>query len=273
MTLYAVGDLQGNLDPLRYLLDHVGFSPTSDQLWVAGDLVNRGPQSLETLRFLYDLGSCVKPVLGNHDLHLIACAVGARTPHKNDTLDAVLAAPDCMRLIEWLLHTPLIHTEHGFTLVHAGILPSWSLTQAHRYAQEVHTWLKNPANIRAKSVASLFGDKPAIWSNTLKDNNRLRFIVNAFTRMRYCNCHGHLDFTCTAAPDQRRSKLIPWFAHPLRQTQQQPIIFGHWAALNGVTQHPNTFALDTGYVWGNRLTLLQLDTLKRFECLASKLTC
>lgn len=265
MSTYAVGDLQGCLTPLQQLLVHVEFNPDVDQLWVAGDLVNRGPQSLEVLRFLYSLNDCVKVILGNHDIHLLAVAAGCRNAGRSDTFDDILNAPDRDVLLDWLSKQPLLHHDKNlnFTMVHAGIPPQWSLKKAKQYAKEVHKALSGKK--QKKYLTHIYGNEPATWDDALNGMTRLRLITNYLTRMRYCKTDGELELqTKSKATPRLPGGYRPWFLHKKRKTAKDKIIFGHWAALEGRANHDKVFALDTGYAWGGALTLMRLEDQQRF---------
>ena len=262
MARYAVGDIQGCLDPLRRLLDKVRFDPARDQLFGVGDLVNRGPDSLATLRWLYELGPAFDSVLGNHDLHLLAVAAGARSTHRKDTLDAILCAPDRDELLDWLRRRPLLLEAGNMVVVHAGIPPQWSLEEARGHAAEVESALQaTPAAL----LGELYGDEPR-WTPELEGPPRWRAIINALTRMRFCTANGTLDLVTKTGPDQAPPGMQPWYAHPGRRTRGVAIAFGHWAALDGADCGPELFPLDTGCVWGRRLRLLDLDTCRYQHC-------
>lgn len=264
MTQYAVGDLQGCLTPLKKLLEKVNFNSDNDELWVAGDIVNRGPQSLETLRFIRHMGSAAKVVLGNHDLHLLASAAGFKRPNKKDTLDEILNAPDRDDLLQWLQKQPLLHHDKKTedTMVHAGIPPNWSLTEARGYAKEVEDVLRGDhAN---DFFAEMYGNQSDHWNDALTGMDRLRAITNYFTRMRFCKADGTLDLKTKTGPEEPPEGYAPWFAHAEHACQHSPIIFGHWAALQGKTNSTNFLALDTGCVWGGSLTLMRLSDRQRF---------
>ncbi|MEE8056729.1 MAG: symmetrical bis(5'-nucleosyl)-tetraphosphatase [Pseudomonadales bacterium] len=265
MTRYAVGDLQGCLQPLQCLLEEITFNPRQDQLWLVGDLVNRGPASLATLRFVKQLGECTRIVLGNHDLHFLAVAYGVMPAGKSDTFDEILAADDCDELIQWLLRQPLLYSDPcgDYHMAHAGIPPIWTLTQATQYAREVETVL---VSADAKQFFEhMYGNEPNGWSDNLSGYERLRVITNYFTRMRFCNAHGELDFVHKLISIDRAG-YAPWFSFSQRKTRNLNIIFGHWAALEGKVNAENIFALDTGCVWGRTLTLLNLDSKKLQHC-------
>ena len=257
MSVYAVGDIQGCLGPLKCLLKQVEFDWSKDRLWVVGDIVNRGPDSLKTLRYLYKRRDSVVCVLGNHDLHLLAVANGLRRQSRSDTLDKILEAHDRDELLDWLRHRPLLHTEGTHTMVHAGIPHIWSLDDAHRYAQEVEAALRGPE--WRKFLARMYGSTPRRWNDSLTGYPRLRTITNYLTRMRFVYANGQLDLKSKGPNPLLGRDVAPWFSHPGRQTGEQTIIFGHWAALKGVANEDKRLvALDTGCVWGHRLSLYRL---------------
>jgi len=257
MATYAVGDIQGCFDDLLRLLSAVSFDPKKDTLWCAGDLVNRGPQSLETLRFVKNLGDSAKVVLGNHDLHLLAISMGNHKHASEDSLDDVLNAPDSHELLHWLRHQPLLHEDKALNwcMIHAGLPPQWTLTQAKHYAQEVERVLQGDEH--PHFFANMYGNKPNLWHDSLTGMARLRFITNCFTRLRYCADNGALKLKEKQAPSPERNDIIPWFDMPDRQSEAHPIIFGHWSTL-GYHQHRNTICLDSGCLWGGTLTLIEL---------------
>ncbi len=261
MATYAIGDVQGCFDELQELLQLLNFDREKDTLWFAGDLVNRGPKSLEVLRFIKNLPKSVV-VLGNHDLHLLSIAHGH--PFKDHALFEVLAAPDREELITWLRHQPLLHYDQklAYVMVHAGIPPQWSLQEAKRHAHEVEKVLHSSAY--AEFLEHLYGNKPTKWHSSLKGWGRLRFITNAFTRIRFCDPQGNLDLSTKGVIGSQPSGYLPWFEIPGRAMEKERIVFGHWAALDGKTDNPNVFALDTGCVWGRYLTALRLEDAQRF---------
>jgi bis(5'-nucleosyl)-tetraphosphatase (symmetrical) len=268
MAVYAIGDLQGCLDPLKRLLDRVAFDPARDRLWFCGDLVNRGPASLETLRYARDLGDLAVCVLGNHDLHLLATAWADRGARKKrDTLDEILAAHDREELLEWLRRRPLLHhdAECSFTMVHAGLPPQWDLEEARAAAGELEAVLRGDRFV--DFLRAMYGDLPDRWHDDLEGVDRLRYIVNAFTRMRYVRPDGSLDFDNNGAPHRAPEGLVPWFRFPGRRNTGLRIVFGHWSTLGEIT-HEGAFSLDTGCVWGGRLSAFRLDNLSRtcVEC-------
>lgn len=265
MATYAIGDVQGCYKQLMALLEQIHFDEHADTLYFAGDLVNRGPASLETLRFIKNLGDKHIVVLGNHDLSLIARAYGTREVHAGDTIQDVLSAPDCDELIDWLRKRPLVHHDatHGFVIAHAGLAPAWTLAEAKILAEEVHAMLRGTECIHL--LKNMYGNIPDQWDSNLEGMPRLRLIINYFTRMRYCYADGRLDFSYKGPLVDKPEALMPWFEVPHRVNANEKIIFGHWAALNGISNAPNVFPLDTGCVWGNALTALRLEDQKRFS--------
>jgi bis(5'-nucleosyl)-tetraphosphatase (symmetrical) len=267
MTTYAVGDLQGCLQPLKCLLAEVAFDPAHDRLWLVGDLVNRGPQSLETLRFLFAMRDALVCVLGNHDLHLLAVAHHIERMKKNDTLQEILDAPDRNDLLDWLRRQKLMHydPERDLVMVHAGIAPQWTLEKALKRAAEVEEVLLDDARLPL-FLDGMYGNEPARWDNNLHGVERLRVITNYFTRMRFCKADGTLDLKSKEGVGTAPRGYAPWFSWPRRRTRGQKIIFGHWAALEGHCKESGLFALDTGCVWGGAMTLLNLDNGQRHRC-------
>lgn len=265
MTIYAIGDIQGCFAEFEKLLAHINFNVNEDILWFTGDLVNRGPRSLEVLRFVKALGDKHKMVLGNHDLHLLSIAYGVRVPHRSDTLDGILTAPDRDEIIDWLRHRPLLHHDKdtGFVMVHAGLAPSWSLKQATLLVQEVETILRSDSP--EFFLKNMYGNQPDHWDDNLAGNERLRCITNFLTRMRFCHADGRLNLSYKGEIAGKPDDLIPWFDVPDRVNANEKIIIGHWAALGGKLDIPNVYALDTGCVWGNCLTAMRLNDEKRFN--------
>ncbi len=266
MPVYVVGDIQGCLSCLERLLESVGFHPGRDQLWAVGDLVNRGPQSLETLRFCKSLGSSFRTVLGNHDLHLLAVARGHRSPSQKDTFGEILNAPDRDDLLEWLRHQPLLLSDLGYTLVHAGIPPQWSIQKALKRAEEVEAILHGEQPGRL--FGTMYGNQPDLWSGSLEGPDRWRTITNYFTRMRFCDAQGRLELNSKTGPGNAPKGFAPWFTHSNRKAASDNIVFGHWAALNGLVRQPHLYPLDTGCVWGGRMRLMRLDdgTYRHVSC-------
>ena len=259
MATYAIGDLQGCYDSLLRLLDKLNFNESKDTLWFAGDLVNRGPDSLSTLRFVKSLGESAITVLGNHDLHLLAIAYKVKTTRSTD-LQRILDAEDRDELLQWLSSRPLLHhdTKLGYTLAHAGIYPFWELQQAQAYANELENTLKNNLSDFLKHM---YGNQPDNWNNSLTGFDRLRFICNSFTRMRFCNNDGTLDLCSNGAPGTVPDGAISWFDIAERKTKNERILFGHWSTLGNIN-NKNIYALDTGCVWGGKLTALRIDIEK-----------
>jgi len=258
MARYAIGDIQGCCDELKALLERCHFSADRDQLWFVGDLVNRGPQSLETLRFVRALGANATVVLGNHDLHLLALAFGSRRKHKDgDTLDAVLDAPDRDQLLEWLLGRPLavFDEPRGDFLVHAGLVPEWTPRAAAKLAREVEAVLREDSRTL---FDGMYGNKPDRWSDGLRGMDRMRFIINVFTRMRFCKRDGTVDLKAKGAPGEQAEDLYPWFDVPDRKSTEVRVVCGHWSTL-GLKRRRDLLALDTGCVWGGALTAVDLD--------------
>lgn len=265
MATYAIGDLQGCFDPLKRLLDYIGFAPDRDRLWFVGDLVNRGPQSLEILRFVKGLGDSAVTVLGNHDLHLVMQAAGFGKASKEDTLDAILAAPDRDELIDWLRSLPLFHVENEWAMVHAGLLPSWDVAKAQALSDEVSTALTAP-NYR-DFLANMWGSEPDTWNDDLASWDRLRVVVNAMTRMRFVTPEGRMEFRAPGAkgpPERGPAGCVPWFDAPNRQSADHAILCGHWSAL-GFRQTDKLLALDTGCLWGGSLTAVRLEDRRVFQ--------
>ena len=265
MAVFAIGDVQGCFAELLALLEMVDFNPDTDQLWFAGDLVNRGPNSLETLRFVRDLGPAAVTVLGNHDLHLLAAAYGFPLSKDDHTLDAILQAADRDTLIEWLRRQPLLHHDDslGYTMVHAGLPPQWDLQTAQQCAREVETVLQS-AHL-PEFLEHMKGKKPAVWSADLEGWDRLRFIVNCFTRIRYCSNAGQLEFKSKGPPGTQKEGYYPWFDIPARASRELNIIFGHWSTL-GPRDDPGIYPVDSACLWGGRLTALRIDSgPQRFE--------
>jgi bis(5'-nucleosyl)-tetraphosphatase (symmetrical) len=263
MATYAIGDVQGCYDALRRLLDAIRFDPAADVLWFVGDLVNRGPQSLDTLRFVRGLGERAVTVLGNHDLSLLVIAAGHSKPHRGDTIDEILAAPDREELLHWLRHRKMMHAGDGYAMVHAGLLPQWTIEQALALAAEVEAALQGPAC--STLLRHMYGNTPDRWDDALAGFDRLRVIVNAMTRLRLCDAQGRMDFSHKTGLDSAPRGFVPWFEVPDRASAGTPIVFGHWAAL-GLVVRPDVAAIDTGCVWGRELTALRLRDHRLFQC-------
>lgn len=265
MSDYAIGDVQGCFDALMRLLDHIQFNDRSDRLWFVGDLVNRGPKSLEVLRFIKNLPIKACITLGNHDLHLLARIFNCTSwTNPDDTLDEVLAAEDSKELGHWLRQQPLLHYDAGLNIVmsHAGIAPVWNLAEAKLHAKEVEQVLMQE-NF-CEFLAVMYGNQPDFWDDRLHGFDRLRIIVNYFTRMRLCDSSGRLFLSLKGTLAQAPANLIPWYEVPARKLIEADIVFGHWAALGGKCSAIRVHAIDTGCFWGNPLTALRLQDKKRF---------
>lgn len=278
MATYVLGDVQGCYSSLCALLEKLEFNTHSDQLWFVGDLVNRGGYSLATLRLIQSLGDAVISVLGNHDLHLLACYYAKRTT--NNELQAILDAPDVAELMDWLRHQALLHIDESLNLamVHAGISPQWDLSTAKQAAAEIEQSLQQDEALLGDWFEQIYGNTPSRWSATLTGYAKQRYSINAFTRMRYCTAAGTLDFACKAAPNDMNqltqkteirsiiqhegASLYPWFRVPSRKPLGIDVIFGHWSSLGWYqAQHlgDDIIGIDTGCVWGNRLTAVRVD--------------
>jgi len=256
MPTYAIGDLQGCHDSLLRLLDTIRFDPAADRLWFVGDLVNRGPDSLGVLRFVKSLGDAAVSVLGNHDLHLLALAEGYGRVHKGDTLDEVLAAPDRDELLYWLRRRKLAWREGDWLMVHAGVLPDWSVDDTLARAAEAEAALQGEHY--RDFFAQMYGNAPIGWDDGLAGIERLRVIVNAFTRLRYCSAAGEMEFHHKGAPGTQPAGLLPWFEVPGRKSADATVVIGHWSTL-GLVNRPDLVALDTGCLWGGKLSAIRLE--------------
>ena len=263
MAVYAIGDVQGCHRALLALMDALEFDPNRDRLWFTGDLVNRGPDSLAVLCLVRDLGDRAVAVLGNHDLSLLAVAAGHRAVKDTDTYDEVLDAPDADALLAWLRHRPVFHRDRELdcSMFHAGLPPQWTLEQAEGLARELESVLRG-AGFDA-FMAAMFGDRPDRWSDDLAGHDRLRFITNCFSRMRFCDPGGRLGFEDKGPPGTQKSGYLPWFQVPGRRSAGARIVFGHWAAL-GVREEEGVISLDSGCVWGQQLTAVRLDGPTQF---------
>ena len=262
LATYAIGDIQGCFDAFSRLLDRCAFNPANDKLWLVGDLVNRGPRSLETLRFIRDLGSAAVTVLGNHDLSLLMAAEGFGKKGKGDTFDDILAAPDRQALLDWLRRQPLCHVEGDYCLVHAGLLPQWTAARARALAAEVEAALTG-ADWRTL-LANMWGSEPASWDDDLEGWPRLRVIINAMTRMRFCSPDGVMDFKVKGELAKAPAGFVPWFDAPDRRSAATVLVTGHWSAL-GLKIMPNLLALDSGCLWGGPLSAIRLEDRALFQ--------
>lgn len=262
MAIYAVGDIQGCYVEFRQLLEQMCFDPAQDQLWLVGDLVNRGPGSLGVLRLVKSLGDSAITVLGNHDLHLLAVAEGAAELHRSDTLDEVLGAPDRDELLAWLRRQRLLHAEGNHVLVHAGLLPQWGIEQAASLAREVENALRG--DDYATFLARMYGNTPHNWDDDLGGYKRLRVITNAFTRMRICTPQGEMEFKFKGEVEHIPAGYLPWFEVSGRKSMDATVIFGHWSAL-GLKVTPSVIALDTGCLWGGPMSAIRLEDRQLFQ--------
>ncbi len=262
MPTYAIGDVQGCSHELKSLVDRIGFDPANDRLWFVGDLVNRGPDSAGVLRFVKSLGDAAVTVLGNHDLHLLMVSEGMEKLHKSDTVQDVLDAPDRGELLEWLRHRPLLHVEKEKVLVHAGLLPSWSIEKAAILAAEVEKALTGKD--RHDLMANMYGNKPSCWEDGLEGHARLRVVINAMTRMRFCSTDGRMEFSHKGGLDKIPEGYMPWFEVPHPSWSGATVVFGHWSAL-GLLVRKHIMALDTGCLWGGALTAVRLEDRQVFQ--------
>lgn len=264
MATYIVGDLHGCFDEFKALLEQAEFEATKDELWITGDLIARGDKSLECLRFVKNLGDRATVVLGNHDLHLLATLEGIKAIKPKDKVDAIFAADDRDELQNWLRHRPLIavHPTHQFLLVHAGLSPEWDLDTALSCAKEVEKALQSDNYIEL--LKQMYENSPNRWSNDLQGIERLRYTINVCTRMRFCHLDNSLDFECKLPVQEAPCHLKAWFEMDNPLFSQQNIIFGHWASLIGTPTPPTIYALDTGCVWGNHLTMLRWEDKQIF---------
>jgi bis(5'-nucleosyl)-tetraphosphatase (symmetrical) len=262
VSTYALGDIQGCADEFDDLLALIGFDATNDRLWLVGDLVNRGPDSLRVLRTVRSLGDAAICVLGNHDLHLLAVAAGHQRKGRQDTLDAVLAAPDCDELLAWLRSRPLTAGDADYLLVHAGLPPEWTPAQTHALAREVEQALRGSEH--DEFLRHLYGNEPVRWDDALRGWDRLRVIVNACTRLRFCADDGTMEFAEKRGHDRAPQGFAPWYAHAHRRSRGATVICGHWSAL-GLQLMPGVLMLDSGCVWGGPLTAVRLEDRRVYQ--------
>ena len=265
MATYAIGDIQGSYHAFMALLSRLEFNPKQDKLWLVGDLINRGSGSLEVLRWCYQHQDSIKTVLGNHDLHALAVAYGIKPAHKGDTLQAIIDAPDQLELLTWLRYQPLLLAENNYVMVHAGLLPQWTLAQALALASEVEAALQGENHL--DFFANMYGSLPNSWREDLTGMDRLRIITNAMTRMRICTASGEMEFAFKGELPDIPAGYMPWFDVPARQSSDATIICGHWSAL-GLKKRANIIALDTGCLWGGQLTAFCLETkqITQIDC-------
>jgi len=267
MATYAVGDIQGCCTELQQLLEHIRFDPSADKLWLVGDLVNRGPDSLGVLRLVKSLGDAAVTVLGNHDLHLLAVAEGVAELHHSDTLGEILAAPDRDELLTWLRAQRLLHVQGNWVMVHAGLMPSWTVAQAQQLAHEVEAELRGEHY--HQFLTRMYGNHPDCWQNDLTGYKRLRVITNAFTRMRICTARGEMEFKFKSEVQNIQAGYFPWFEVPGRASADATVVCGHWSAL-GLKVTPQIIALDTGCLWGGPLTAIRLEDRQLFQVSCDK---
>ncbi len=262
MATYAIGDIQGCYSAFRRLLDQLRFDPARDRLWLVGDLVNRGPDSLAVLREVKALGDSAITVLGNHDLHLLTIAAGHRAPHRDDTIADILAAPDRDELIDWLMRRPLVVVDGERLLVHAGLLPGWTPATALMLAREVEAKLASADALRFLSV--LYGDQPNTWRDDLDGDDRLRAIVNVCTRLRFCAPDGRMEFREKRGRGHAPEGYLPWFSQPARASAGMLVVCGHWSTLD-LDLAPNVVMLDSGCLWGGSLTAMRLPDRRLYQ--------
>ena len=267
MSIYAVGDIQGCYTELEQLLKLIAFDPEKDQLWLVGDLVNRGSGSLEVLRLIKSMGDAAVTVLGNHDLHLLAVAAGVAELHRSDTLDEILQAPDREALLTWLRQQRMLHVQDDYVLLHAGLFPQWSVPQAQQLAHEVEQELRGENYVTL--LQKMYGNTPDHWDDTLTGYERLRVITNSLTRMRICTAQGEMQFKFKGELSDVPAGYLPWFDLPQRASANATVVFGHWSAL-GLINRPNVIALDTGCLWGGNLTAIRLEDRKLFQVKCSQ---
>ena len=268
MSIYAIGDIQGCYTELEQMLQLIKFDQQKDMLWLVGDLVNRGAGSLEVLRLIKSMGNSAITVLGNHDLHLLAVAAGVAELHHSDTLDDILAASDREELLIWLRYQRMLHVQDNYILLHAGLMPEWSVQQAQTLAHEVEQQLRGDSY--ATFLKKMYGNTPNQWDESLTGYERLRVITNALTRMRICTDKGEVEFKFKGEVQDVPAGYRPWFEIPQRASADATVVFGHWSAL-GLIVRPNVIALDTGCLWGNALSAIRLDDRKVFQVKCSKL--
>jgi len=262
MSTYVIGDVQGCYDELINLIKKIKFNPKKDNLIFAGDLINRGPKSLETLRYIKSLGANTKTVLGNHDLHLINIIYGYNRPSSKDTIQDICKAHDKIELIEWLRHQPILIKKNKHLIVHAGIAPNWSMKKSINRAHELESILRSDTNIHL-FLKNMYGNEPDIWDKHLEGSERWRCIANYFTRMRFCLPNGSMDLTQKGDLNTSSKELIPWFDHPkFKISADTKVLFGHWASLKGNSGKKNVIALDTGCVWGGKLMAYCIEEKK-----------
>lgn len=262
VATYAIGDLQGCFEAFKELLVAIAFNPARDRLWLTGDLVNRGENSIGTLRWCMEHDDQVVAILGNHDLHLLAVAEGFVPPHRNDTLDEILDAPDRAEVLNWLRHRPMLHREGDWLMVHAGLLPEWTPDLAEALARELESTLRGPGYLAF--LAGMYGNEPRRWDPDLAGQDRLRLVANAMTRLRYLHPNGDMEFQHKSAPADAPADLMPWYDMPNRLSTGVKVVFGHWSTL-GLLVRPDVAGLDTGCLWGGQLSAIRLEDGRLFQ--------
>lgn len=262
MATYVIGDLQGCYQAFKELLVAIAFNPARDRLWLAGDLVNRGENSIDTLRWCMAHDQQIVAILGNHDLHLLAVAEGYVPPHRNDTLAEILDAPDRAEVLDWLRHRPILHRDGDWLMVHAGLLPEWTAGQAEALARELEKALRGPGY--QPFLAAMYGNEPRRWRADLAGQDRLRLVANVMTRIRYLHPDGSLEFQHKCAPADAPAGLLPWYDMPGRRWQGTRVLFGHWSTL-GLLARADVVALDTGCLWGGKLSAIRLDDGRLYQ--------
>ena len=270
MSIYAIGDVHGEYDLLHRLLEQIDFSTARDQLWFTGDMVNRGKRSLEVCRYIRSLGSAAVCVLGNHDIHLMMVAESIEPARPCDTFSDILNAPDGDEIIDWLRHRPFLHIQDNMVMVHAGLVPQWSVGEAKKLACEAERLFQS-SHYR-DCFLGLYGDSPDVWQENLTGMDRIRYIVNSLTRLRFCKADGTVDFTVKGPPAEAKDGFLPWFDIDSRKSKDHLLITGHWSAL-GLRMTPNHIGLDTGSCWGGKLTAIRLEDRKLFQIDSTKPTC
>lgn len=262
MATYAIGDIQGCFEAFKELLVAIAFNPAEDRLWLCGDLVNRGEDSIGTLRWCMAHDDRIVAILGNHDLHLLAVAEGFVPPHRNDTLTEILEAPDRDAVLDWLRRRPMLHREGDWLMVHAGLLPEWTPDLAESLARELETVLRGPGY--RDFLARMYGNEPRRWHPDLAGQDRLRLVANAMTRLRYLHPDGDMEFQHKCAPADAPAELIPWYAMPDRRSRDVHVLFGHWSTL-GLLAGEDVVSLDTGCLWGGQLSAIRLEDSRLFQ--------
>jgi len=262
VATYVIGDIQGCFEAFKELLVAMAYNPANDRLWLAGDLVNRGENSIDTLRWCMAHDDHITAILGNHDLHLLAVAEGFVPPHRNDTLDEILDAPDRAEVLDWLRRRPMLHREGDWLMVHAGLLPEWTPELAESLARELEDVLRGSGY--RDFLARMYGNEPRRWEPGLAGQDRLRLVANAMTRLRYLHPNGDMEYQHKCAPGDAPAELIPWYAMPDRQSRGVKVLFGHWSTL-GLLAGEDVVSLDTGCLWGGQLSAIRLEDERLYQ--------